>query len=246
MAAVCVMSLTGCSNDDSPAPFDEAQQADLTFMSRLSDGQESATYTLDSFSFYQLSYANNDGWVEQNFYDWVGISVPAPTDITIYNGCTWQPLELFSVSTGPSELSMPLYAYRRVTGFDKEFYVAAPVDFDAENRTIKTDRYTYEVELANQETLKLIHISEYAGGIGGKGGQDKFNMTFKRKDLSLPDLDKILFYESAREAKLAIVEMLREEFGDEFNLNDYLAGQVKLDNPMVDLNAIEAAIRAGK
>ncbi len=40
--------------------------------------------------------------------------------------------------------------------------------------------------------------------------------------------------------------MRREEFGDEFNLNDYLAGQVKLDNPMVDLNAIEAAIRAGK
>lgn len=246
MAAVCVMSLTGCSNEDSLAPFDEAQQADMTFMSRLSDGQESATYTLDSFSFYQLSYANNDGWVEQNFYDWVGISVPAPTNITIHNGCTWQPLELFDVSTGPDQLYMPLCAYRLATGFDKSFYVAAPVDFDAENLTMKTDRYTYEVVSATEETLKLTHISEYDGGIGGKGGQHKFTMTFKRQNLSLPDLDKILFYESALEAKLAIIEMIRAEFGNEFNLNDYLAPHVILDNPMVNLNEIEASLRGGK
>ena len=243
-AAVCSMSLAGCSdNNDAPAPFDDLEQS--LFMSKLSEGQESATYHLESFSFYQMSNGNNDGWVEQDFNDWVGLSVPAPADITIHNGCTWQPLVMFNVATGPSALYMPLYAYRLQTGFDKEFYVAAPIDYDADTKTMKIDKYTYEVESVSEDVLKIIHISEFWGGIDGKGGQDKFNITFKRKELSLPDLDKIVFYGSELEAKLAIIEMLRAQFGDEFNVNKYLTGQVILDDPMVNLNEIEAGLRAG-
>lgn len=246
MAAVCCMSLTGCSdNNDSPAPVDELEQSDLTFLKKLSEGQESATYKLESFSYYKMSNGNNKGWVEENFYDWIGLSVPAPSDITIHNGCTWQPLRMFDIVGGPSVLYMPLYAYRLETGFDKEFYVAAPIDYDADNKTLKIDKYTYEVESVTEETLKVVHISEFWGGIDGKGGKDKFNLTFKRKDLSLPDLNKIIFYESELDAKLAIVEMLRAQFGDEFNVNKNLVGQVILDHPMVNLNEIEAGLKAG-
>lgn len=243
MAALCVMPLTGCSDVDSPLDVNEEQQ-DPALLKKLSEGQESATYARESFTFYNLSYANDMGWVEQpSLPD--GAIVPSPGSITIHNGCTWQPLSLSSSTGLPGPLSMPFYAYCRVTGFNKAFYVASPVEYDSVNGTFKMGKYTYDVESVTKETLKLVNIGEYQGGIDGKGGKHRFDLTFKRQELSLPDLDKILFFDSELEAKLTMLEMIREQFGDEFNLNDYLGGHIILDHPMVNLNEIEAGLKAG-
>ena len=36
--------------------------------------------------------------------------------------------------------------------------------------------------------------------------------------------------------------MIREKFGDVFNLNDYLGNEIQLDNPMIDLREIEKTL----
>lgn len=68
-------------------------------------------------------------------------------------------------------------------------------------------------------------------------------MTYVREELTLPDMENIVFYDSELEANLAIIDMLREEFGNVFNINEYLGGYIYLDDPIVNLDEVEKEIR---
>lgn len=246
LATVCALSLAGCSNNDISYD-DEFEQGPLDWavMENILEGQESVMYKRTSSSWYRWSYANNDGWEKQDYSQWVGASVPAPLSIVMHNGCAWQPLTMETCAGGPSVLSGPFYAYCRVTGFNKEFYALASMDLDFANATFKLNNANYKVMSVTKDNLKLKYICDFAGGEGGKGGKNKYYITFKCVSLSEADINNILFYDSELEAKLAMVEMIRAQFGNEFNLNDYFDGQVILSYPMVNLNDIEAGLKAG-
>lgn len=246
-AAAGLLSLSACSESENNMP-NTPEEESANYMEMLSRGQESACYHMDSFTFHRLEYTGSNQWEEADFNDWTGLAVPAPSNLTIHDGRIWTPLETFSSSWGPSPIHMPLMAYRKVTGFDKSFYIASPVDYNPEDNTIRIGKEDYEVESASHESMTLIHTSDFSrstdNGVLSPAGKLRFRMVFTRQELSLPSLDNIMFYDSALEANLAIIEMLRKEFGDVFDLNKYLDGEIYLDHPVVDLDQVEQDIRA--
>ncbi len=247
LAVICVLPLTGCSDDnDILMPENEVDELDLNRIQTITEGLESALYQRDSFSFYDLSYASNNGWVEQDWNKWVGLSVPGPGCFAIHDGRTWLPVDMgSSCSKGPSKLDVAFSAYRAITGFTKAFYVSTITEFDVENKLFLIVNWTFDLKSVTDNSLKICHIKEYAGGEGGKGGKHKFVIKYAHRNLNQPALNKMLFYDTDLDAKLAMLEMLRTKFGDEININNCYGGRVILNDPIIKLSDIEAEIRAG-
>lgn len=236
--ALSLFGLVACEDDKDKSPENTQE-----YMEALSRGSEAATYELSKVDIFRREYDSNKGWEEVNPMDYIGLYVDAPENLTIYDGRTWIPLELFSPVTGPDELELPLRAYRLQTGFDKDFYIASLIDYNAEEGTMKIDGMPYTVLSASASNLDLQLIHQFVQGGTDKRGEFRYDLYYEHKSFSLPDMGKILFYDSELEAKLAIIEMLRARFGNVFNLNDYLGGDVILDDPIVDLDEIESRIR---
>lgn len=239
--AAGLMLLTSCAGDDAPdMPKDNAD-----FFKALTRGEASVSYKLASFEAYDKEYAVSDKYEKLNLEDWVGWELPAPGVITIHEGKTWSPLVMFTEVEGPVALSFPLEAYRQKTGFSKRFYVACPFEYDDESNEVTIGEKRYEKVSVNEEELVVNYISQYwKGGVEGVAGEWKWVLTYEKSALSLPDMEKILFYDSEYDAFMAILEMLRAEFGDEVNVNDYLSQWVILDEPVFNFDEIESRIKA--
>lgn len=235
--ALSLFGLVACEKEDNNSANTQE------YMEALSRGSEAATYELSKVEVFRREYDSNKGWEKVNLMDYVGLYFRAPENLTIYDGRTWIPLEMFSPVTGPDELELPLRAYRMQTGFDKEFYIAPLIDYNAEQGTMKIDGMPYTILSASASNLNLQEIHQYVQSDPEKGGEFRYDLYYEHRTLSLPDMGKILFFDTELEAKLAIIEMLRARFGDVFNLNDYLGGYIILDDPIIDLNEIENRIR---
>lgn len=240
ITAAELLALTACSNSENDIPTPPAEESP-SYMEMLSRGDESACFTLEELLMYRLDPGAVE-WKEENWDDYDGLSLPTPSTLTIHEGRTWTPLNMFSSSLGPSPLSMPLLAYRNVTGFDKKFYVATPVEYDREQNSVTIKNTVCSVLTATPDKL-VMTCTEPFWVSGGGEGKFKWNMTYVREELTLPDMDKIVFYDSELEANLAIIDMLREEFGNVFNINEYLGGYIYLDDPIVNLDEVEKEIR---
>lgn len=60
--------------------------------------------------------------------------------------------------------------------------------------------------------------------------------------METPDMDKVLYFDSEKEAKLAMVKILREYFGDVINLNSF--GNA-FTLPILNLAQLEENLRNG-
>jgi hypothetical protein len=60
----------------------------------------------------------------------------------------------------------------------------------------------------------------------------------------LNDLDEsnILWYDSERDLIIDICAKIRNKFGNQFNLNNYLSPEIVLDDPIVDMDKVENAL----
>ncbi|MDE6753710.1 MAG: hypothetical protein K2J82_03760 [Muribaculaceae bacterium] len=226
---------SGCSND-------EPNGIDTDLMNSLTRGTISTCYELISFDIYQKPDKPNAGWEHLDLSDWVGYSCPSPSRMLIHDGKTWSPIELFNLIQGWHPLYYPWIAYQNKIESAVTVYVTRPFQFDSQNNSLQLDGRDYEVETANDNEMTLIYYSKYISEVPGT---DKYIMRYKKSSADMNSLSKNPFFESDKEAKLGIIELLRNELGNLFNINPYIEPYVSFPNPLVNLDRIEEIVNDG-
>jgi hypothetical protein len=227
-------------NDMSVGPV-AAGNRDFSSLRKASNGTISISYTSSDFSLYQKDKYTDNEWTEINLYEIDGWERVSPRTINIKDGRSWTSYKMFSASSGPNELYMPWLAYCKVTGETKSLYVATPIQLDEEAYTISMNGKTFYVLEASEDSFKLSYKSTYSYSDGEVGNQLEVS-TYQKGVLDDIDESNILWYDSERALITDICAKIKNKFGNQFNLNDYLAPDIILDDPMVDMDKVEAAL----
>ncbi len=247
--ALLAMIATGaCSYEDPDIAF--KGNIDNNFLRSLARGESSITLTKTGAKNYVMDYKkylNGSGKWDEEKGDILGGGSAGIDQLIIINGRTWSPIYLFDRSTlAPSLILGPWNVYRKRTGFDKEVYIACPIEYDEEAKTLKIKDHTYSIEKAENKNLTLSIISEiyqltdnYQWTITQASKSIVF---YKKSAMETPDMDKVLYFDSEKEAKLAMVKILREYFGDVINLNSF--GNA-FTLPILNLAQLEENLRNG-
>ncbi|MCM1320226.1 MAG: hypothetical protein NC217_07590 [Muribaculaceae bacterium] len=67
-------------------------------------------------------------------------------------------------------------------------------------------------------------------------------VTYKMSNETLPKMDDCLWFEDEKESLLYKLDVLREHFGNKFDINPYIYPN-RLDDPIIDLDGIEEDLR---
>lgn len=222
------------SNNDEPSARDEQSQQEkidesdnkqkedqCPFVNQILKGKISVSYKRISADAYVM-HNNSGNWSYEG--ELWGLDVPGREGITFHEGKCWTSLVMMTLNGGPNEFYGPLMAYKKKTGYDKEIYVAAPINYNSEAGQILINGDYYQLESIDEDIMKINHVSNtlYANAdheiIGSM--QMKWEMEYEKD--ALLDFSKIESFESEFDCFMAILKMLREEFGEEVDVNKYL------------------------
>lgn len=241
--ALGLFLMTGCSDSDEPA------RIDTDFLEELTRGTASTCYELVGTETYLKGPEPTDNWVKQDMSEWDGWQCPGPSQLLIHEGKTCTPLELFQISYGPHPLYFPFEAYLRKTKSKIQFYVTRPFRYDSENNILtivdgfSESPFKYEVESADENGLTLIYDSQSL--CDGNDHYWKWILTYKKLSSNIEELKKNPLFDSNKEAKLAMIKLLRDEFGTSVDMNPYFEGQIVFPGP-INLDKVEEWVLAGK
>lgn len=246
IASVFLMLASSCSNENAP----ELEQKDTTeldnveFMNQLTRSEVSATYERSGMEYF-IMYNNSGKWKQIDAYTLLGAEEPCSNIITFHEGKSWSPMRWFHCA-GFNKLYFPLMAYRHKTGFKKEFYIACPMNYNSETNELKIEGKTFQKEYLNDKAMKVncAYSNCYTNDSGEvyASQQVLWKMTYIRSDFAIRDYGNIAYYETEFDAEMAILTMLRAEFGNEVNVNEYITGGW-LDNPIFNFDEVEKEIR---
>ncbi len=246
LALVCALFVTSCSDEPAsvtkfnPVKKGEMVQGKVDFevLSRYEAALEDATYTCVDFSLYRKDDLTAGKW-ELDTDEYVGFESSIPTPIVMRDGKVWNPIELFSSSTGPTAFATALSAVNTTLGKEYKVYAVRPFAVNAEDYTLTLDGRKYGILSADDTSLILSYVSKYYGGRTGNGGED-LEVGFYEKSAPLQFNDgKDLGFDSVVEAYDWLIELFRDTFGEKVNLNDIYAPHVYLDNPDFYLERLE-------
>lgn len=243
-----VSMLTSCSKDEPDANREEFDN--IEYLHQLTRGEVSTSYNLIStqiFSRYITFENGKEVWGKWKEWDLsqgiMGLRLPAPDKITFHEGRSWSPFEWLDLTNGFHKLYFPLVAYRKKTGFSKEFYTAYKLDYNAESNELNLEGKTFTKEFLNENSFKITYndLGWYTNKDGEiyAGDEKKYIMQYQKCELHLPDLENILFYDNEYECCMAILKMLRDEFGDEVDVNKYTSSWMVMDYPIYNFDEIE-------
>lgn len=226
-----------CTNDE------PANIIDKDYIKSLTRGETTTSYVMKSVELFDKSDATGNEYVPVNLSNLLGWAPPGADIITIHEGNSCTPVSLFNLAKGPHPLCFPMMAYRKKTGFAGEVYVTRRMEYDEVNNRLTLDRYTYDIEAANETELILVNYSEYSGGVSGNGGFHKTILKYEVKKVDIEEIEKSFFYETDFDAYLGIIDIIRKEMGSVFDINPYFEGFLKFPDGNVDLDRLEAKLR---
>ena len=231
IALLAMVAVCACSSDE-PDPY--KGKIDSDFLSALARGEESIMLRLDSI--YNLHKKNTDtDWEEVVYVGWGARS------LIITNGNALESVRLFDTTRGWSILYHPWEVYCRETGYDKTFEIALPFGYDADKQTVTIGKTVYNIEKADGNELNISH--EMESEIDGVPGILKFVTCYIKAPHPI-EPESYTVVNSEREGKIAMVKLLREHFGDIFDVSKYYPSEYKdfprfYDNPVINLAALE-------
>lgn len=229
IALLAMAAVSACSSYEDPDIAFKGK-VDGDFLNSLARGETSVTFSKNGTKGYVMDYAsyqNGTGKWDEAPKGQLGGAGLGYDKLVIINGRTWSPLELYDKSTlAPSLLVIPWKAFCKETGYNKSVYVACPMEFDAESKSLKIGELTYSVEKAegNELTLSMIgHIYQINDQTGDFEITEasKTLLFYKKAAMETPDMNQVAYFDSEKDAKLGMIAMLREHFGDVIDLNHY-------------------------
>lgn len=229
IALLAMVAVCACSSYEDPDVAFKGN-VDGNFLNALARGETSVTFSKKDSKSYEMDYAaylNGTGKWDDEPKDQLGGGGLGYDKLVIINGRTWSPLELYDKSTlAPSLLVTPWKVFCKETGYNKDVYVACPMEFDAESKSLKIGELTYSVEKAEGNELTLSRIGQIYQ-INDQTGDFEITKAYKtvvfykKAAMETPDMNQVVYFDSEKDAKLGMIAMLREHFGDIIDLNHY-------------------------
>lgn len=221
----------------------ENPQDSASILTKLAKGEVSMSFTFEGVTLFQSDARTNFEWEQVDLSDYFGFDISLPRTIHITDGCTWQEYSLFNVALGPNPLYMPWEIYCSRTGHSNQLFIVSNMGYDEESQQMTIGDKICRVESLVDDTITLSHESQYSywdnsGNAVAKGTHKEF-LEYKIVELNIEDKDSVLYFASEKELFRALIDTLREYFGNEFNMNDYLYPTVILTSPMVNFDEIE-------
>lgn len=235
LAVSCfLMIMTACSsNEDTEL---KQKGSNDSFLTDILNDDISLAYSLDLFEYLQWN-SDANSW-EQIYM--CGFYNVVPGEIIFYKGDVFEPL-VFYMNGITKDLNLLYQAYCHATGFNKKIYYGDPINRYVENPKLQIGCWSITVINANGELLEFDMTMESYKDEPDWKAHAKYEIN---QDL-FRDFINSLRFESQEEAYLAIVKMIRKEFGDRFDMNPYLEDMgIHRDSPsIVDLDEMEREIR---
>ncbi|MDE7159275.1 MAG: hypothetical protein K2O24_00305 [Muribaculaceae bacterium] len=244
VALASAFALASCSNNDEPAPFNpdlpvfqqgtaNAEVArGLEMIKSLASGEVNKTFTCTEHRLFHNDQDTDYKWEEINLHDYEGFESPIPGRLYVVEGAVWQPYKTFHLATGPSTIGTVWSIYKRQTGVKKDLYIASRIVVDEMNATAEIGGNTCRIVGATDNTFTIAYDSEYCKGDGSTGTFREFS-TFTVSDLTLPDSERLLLFDSEEDLIRDLLARFRETFGESINVNSYLYPSVILDDEMI-------------
>lgn len=234
IAILSVIALSSCTGDEAN------DYVDSQYLNSITRGETTTTYILKSEEEYKkLDESANYVRVK----DMVGGELPGSDIVIFHNGKSCTPLILFYESFGSHPLAHPLDAYRKKTGFTGNFYVTSRMEYDENTNKMTVGQYVYDVQSASKSELVLVHYSRYVEGATGKKGTYKVILHYEVRQVEVSLYANSYFYETDYDAYLGLLNLIRDELGSVINVNEYLAPAFEYDDPIYDLDEIEAKLK---
>lgn len=254
---LAVIALPACTSDDGPIiNDDQSAKIDVNFLKSLARGETAITFDADTVVWYSKVYdplfgevdTLQNGWIENRNMPVDGWIWPVYSNITISDGYVWHKVNLSNSARNFSLVYEPWKIYCKQTGYSKQIYVTCPLKFDAENIAITIYGDKYDVEQADETSLS---ISQTIANTDSELTDEQRDKTKLKTELRYKkgikeefDPELIICFGSNKEAKIAMVRMMREYFGDIINLDDYSADNVYLTigvdkRPVINLAQLE-------
>lgn len=238
MAALLATSAASCDSDNNHF------NGDTTQIRRIISERPTLCFKRSECDIYLRE--NSTKWDKINPHDWTDLSVPGSHEILMIDGNLWSPLDLMEHCGEPSsKLILPLEIYNRWTQTNKKFYISADCQLAENCDSIVLESEKFEILGSGEKYLQLRQTSPvYTVGENEVSHQWRYDITYLLVPIESEKLEEANFYDSKLDACLDIIRLLRERFGDEFDLNVYLSGLITLDYPICNLDKIEVEIRA--
>lgn len=245
IASVCAL-LSSCGNDGPEVPdINKGSESASNLLTRMSSGEVNATYTRYGLDLFQKDDDTGGKWKEVNLREIVGWGSSLPNQFSVKDGRTWIVYEMWH-SCGPSPLEMPWKIYCKVMGIKSTLYICTPIIADNETHTLKISNMLCAVTDCDGKNFTLVYDSNYYyDGPDYKTGTFRDCSHYKYGELSDIDAESVLWFETEEDLIKGTIALMRERFGDEMNMNDYLGGYVILDEPIVNFDDLEQQLLSG-
>lgn len=210
----------------------ERGDVNTQLLESLVNGETQMEFTLSDFLNFQLSDANNGEWTEVSL---LGSYPTNPRKFQIKDGKCMADLDLSKITYTIHPLCYPWYAYCRATDFNKRICCAIPLSYDSAKNRLTIGTYNFRIETANNSRLAISYQdSNFPSMLDW--------MEYEVNDSSRTTTDNTLFFNSEVEACLTMIEMMRAEFGDSFNINSYFNGNIILDEEIVNIDELKEKV----
>lgn len=235
LVTACVLLVCSCSKDE-PTPEQKAEP----FKKMIVEKGE-ATYKLVNTEYYNKSERTNNEWEYQDLKYIAGYEIRVPSVLHIKNGRTWAPYQMFK-GTGPSPLMTPWLLYCKHTGQNSTVFISTPIELSEDNTHVTIAGRDCEILSSSANGFVIQYESPFLYGDSDthewKQGMNRNIYTYQKIETQSINFDDYLCFDTEREMAIQLVALMREFFGDEFNLNDYTYGQAIYDDPIVNFDFI--------
>ncbi len=165
--------------------------------------------------------------------------------LRIIDGHSYVATDFYGHSIQPSLIYFPWDIYCRETGYDKTVTIISSFDYNSDDRQIIIDEIPHDVEKAEGNTLNISLTSTHQN-INGENILEKTVSYYTIRQQGEVNTDNLLPFNTEQEAKLAVVKMMRQYFGDFVNVNDYLPADKAIVHPVINLALMEEDLAAGR
>ena len=163
---------------------------------------------------YDAYDAGSDEWVlienAQTTYDHTPIS-----SFITYGDKAWAEIVFRPKRGGRTYLEDPWMTYCRETGYDKEIYVPYEYVYNLKDNTLTLEDVLYHITLINNHDIYVYALGDTTQDGVTLYKKSKSECILNREKTKKADLKKIIFYDSLKDAKLAMIAMIRRHYGDE-------------------------------